>query len=104
VIRRHPDIKWLRRREDIPRMAKAQLDSLHALWPLLAPGGTLLYAVCSVFNAEGSDVVAAFLEGEPGASAVPIDAAWGEAQGPGRRLAPGGDFDGFFYACLGRRR
>jgi len=103
VIRRHPDIKWLRRAADIPRMAQTQLDLLHALWPLLAPGGTLLYAVCSVLNTEGGDVVARFLEGEPTAKAAPIDAAWGEAQPCGRRLAPGGDFDGFFYARLGKR-
>jgi 16S rRNA (cytosine967-C5)-methyltransferase len=102
VIRRHPDIKWLRRAADIPRMAQAQLDLLHALWPLLAPGGTLLYAVCSVLATEGPLVVEHFLAQEPGARARPIDAAWGEPQGPGRRLAPGGDFDGFFYARLER--
>jgi 16S rRNA (cytosine967-C5)-methyltransferase len=104
VIRRHPDIKWLRRAADIPRMAQAQLDLLHGLWPLLAPGGTMLYAVCSVLATEGVLVVERFLEQQPAARARPIDAAWGEPQGPGpglgRRLAPGGDFDGFFYARL----
>lgn len=103
VIRRHPDIKWLRRPADIPRMAQAQLDLLHALWPLLAPGGTLLYAVCSVLATEGVLVVERFLEQQPAARIRPIEAAWGEAQGPGRRLAPGGDFDGFFYARLEKR-
>ncbi len=103
VIRRHPDIKWLRRPADIPRMAQAQLDLLHALWPLLAPGGLLLYGVCSVLTAEGAGVVGRFLESEPTAKAAPIDAAWGEAQPCGRRLAPGGDFDGFFYARLRKR-
>jgi 16S rRNA (cytosine967-C5)-methyltransferase len=103
VIRRHPDIKWLRRAADVPRMAQAQLDLLHALWPLLAPGGTLLYAVCSVLATEGPRVVEHFVEQEPGARTRPIDAAWGEPQGPGRRLAPGGDFDGFFYARLEKR-
>jgi 16S rRNA (cytosine967-C5)-methyltransferase len=100
VIRRHPDIKWLRRPADIPKMAQAQLELLHALWPLLAPGGTLVYAVCSVLDQEGRDVVGRFLEREPEARAQPIDADWGEAHAPGRRLAPGGDFDGFFYARL----
>jgi 16S rRNA (cytosine967-C5)-methyltransferase len=104
VIRRHPDIKWLRRREDLPRMAQSQLDLLHALWPLLAPGGTLLYAVCSVLAIEGPRVVERFFEQQPAARARPIDAAWGEAQSPGRRLAPGGDFDGFFYARLEKTR
>ena len=100
VIRRHPDIKWLRRAADIPKLAQIQLELLHALWPLLAPGGTLVYAVCSVFDSEGRGVVERFLEREPEARAQAIDAAWGEAHAPGRRLAPGGDFDGFFYARL----
>jgi 16S rRNA (cytosine967-C5)-methyltransferase len=103
VIRRHPDIKWLRRPGDVPKMAQVQLELLHALWPLLAPGGTLVYAVCSVLSQEGRDVVERFLEREPTARAQPIDAAWGEAQPCGRRLAPGGDFDGFFYAKLKKR-
>lgn len=103
VIRRHPDIKWLRRRTDIPRMAQVQLELLHALWPLLAPGGVLVYAVCSTLAPEGVEVVNRFLERAPEARALPIDARWGEPQGPGRRIAPGGDFDGFFYARLARR-
>lgn len=100
VIRRHPDIKWLRRPGDLPRMAQTQLELLHGLWPLLAPGGALLYAVCSVLNQEGGAVIEQFLEREPGARVEPIDAGWGEAQPCGRRIAPGGDFDGFFYARL----
>ncbi|HUR40459.1 MAG TPA: 16S rRNA (cytosine(967)-C(5))-methyltransferase RsmB [Verrucomicrobiae bacterium] len=100
VIRRHPDIKFLRRRTDIARMAHVQLELLHALFPLLAPKGVLVYAVCSVLSAEGADVVQRFLEKETRARAVPIDASWGEPQGPGRRLPPGGDFDGFFYAKI----
>jgi 16S rRNA (cytosine967-C5)-methyltransferase len=103
VIRRHPDIKWLRRPADIPRMAQAQLELLQALWPLLAPDGTLVYAVCSVLDAEGRAVIERFLEREPSARSQPIDADWGEAQPCGRRLAPGGDFDGFFYARLSKR-
>jgi 16S rRNA (cytosine967-C5)-methyltransferase len=100
VIRRHPDIKWLRRPADLPKMAQTQLELLHTLWPLLAPGGTLLYGVCSVLDQEGRDVIARFLEREPEARVHAIDATWGEAHAPGRRLAPGGDFDGFFYARL----
>jgi len=103
VIRRHPDIKFLRRRADIPKMAQTQTEMLHALFPLLAPGGVLVYSVCSVLAAEGPDVVNRFLERAPQARTLPIDARWGEPQPPGRRLAPGGDFDGFFYARLGKR-
>src|SRR5690606_5084626 len=60
VIRRHPDIKWLRRHDDIPRMAAEQLRLLNGLWPLLAPGGRLVYATCSILAAEGEDVVRRF--------------------------------------------
>jgi 16S rRNA (cytosine967-C5)-methyltransferase len=100
VIRRHPDIKWLRRPADIPKMAQVQLELLHALWPLLAPGGVLAYAVCSVLAAEGDEVVRAFLDSGVAATAVRIDADWGEARAHGRRVPPGGDFDGFYFAKL----
>ena len=103
VIRRHPDIKFLRRPADIPRMAQLQFEMLHALFPLLGPGGVLVYSVCSVLAEEGADVVNRFLERLPEARALPIQADWGEPQPPGRRIAPGGDFDGFFYARVGRR-
>jgi 16S rRNA (cytosine967-C5)-methyltransferase len=102
VIRRHPDIKWLRRATDIPGMAGAQLDLLAALWPLLAPRGVLLYAVCSTLHAEGDGVVRKFLDAVPEARAERIDGSWGEATAHGRRIAPGGDFDGFYYARLRR--
>lgn len=62
VIRRHPDIKLLRRATDIEQLAGLQASILDALWPLLAPGGRLLYVTCSVFAAENDDVVGAFLE------------------------------------------
>lgn len=100
VIRRHPDIKWLRRFDDIPRMAAEQLRLLTALWPLLAPGGRLVYATCSILAAEGEDVVRSFFLAQADAKHEPIEADWGEARRFGRRLAPGADFDGFYYACL----
>jgi 16S rRNA (cytosine967-C5)-methyltransferase len=100
VIRRHPDIKWLRRHTDIAQLAAVQLRMLNALWPLLAPGGVLLYATCSILRAEGESVVKSFLKSEPGAKHVPIAADWGEACAVGRRIAPGGAFDGFYYAKL----
>jgi 16S rRNA (cytosine967-C5)-methyltransferase len=100
VIRRHPDIKWLRRDSDIPRMAELQQRLLRALWPLLAPGGVLLYATCSILRAEGEVVLREFLDTHAGAAEDKIEAAWGEPCSVGRRLAPGGSFDGFYYVKL----
>jgi 16S rRNA (cytosine967-C5)-methyltransferase len=103
VIRRHPDIKWLRRERDIAALAQAQRRLLEALWPLLAAGGVLLYATCSLLRAEGEDVVQAFLRAQTDAEVWPIEAAWGEACGAGRRIAVGMDgMDGFYYARLRR--
>lgn len=100
VIRRHPDIKWLRRESDLPRMAQQQQRLLQALWPLLRPGGRLLYATCSVFRCEGDGVIEAAFGAQ--APALPLPASAGEATRYGRRLAPGGAFDGFYYAALGK--
>ena len=101
VIRRHPDIKWLRRETDIPTMAVQQLRLLRALWPLLKPQGVLVYATCSILKAEGEDVARAFMAEQPEAVEQVIDpspyAMWGEDCGLGRRIEPGGDFDGFYY-------
>jgi 16S rRNA (cytosine967-C5)-methyltransferase len=65
IVRRHPDVRWLRRPSDVPALAEAQARLLEALWPLLAPGGRLLYATCSVFKAEGQDQIDAFLQRHP---------------------------------------
>lgn len=100
VIRRHPDIRWLRREDDFARFANRQLRLLTALWPLLAPGGVLVYATCSIVQAEGEDVVRQFLLRIPDAKHEAIDASWGEARRVGRRIAPEGAFDGFYYARL----
>ena len=100
VIRRHPDIKWLRRASDIETMAAQQQAILSALWPLLKPGGRLLYATCSILDAENSDVLAAWLPTQPDARPAAIPATWGEPSGVGRRIAPGGAWDGFYYAVL----
>ncbi len=62
IVRRHPDVRWLRRADDVAALARIQAEMLHALWPLLAPGGRLLYATCSVFHAEGRQQVDAFLQ------------------------------------------
>ncbi|ROO24629.1 16S rRNA methyltransferase [Salinisphaera orenii MK-B5] len=104
VIRRHPDIKWLRRPTDIAAAAERQGALLDALWPTLAPGGRLVYATCSILAAEGADPVAAFIARQPDAHERPIAADWGEPAAAGRRLAPGAHgFDGFYYAVLERR-
>lgn len=96
VVRRHPDIKWLRRRADIAAFAAQQLDILHALWRLLAQDGKLLYATCSVFRQENEEVVAAFLARQPDARRLPTALPEG---GSGQML-PDDQHDGFFYALL----
>lgn len=101
VIRRHPDIRLLRRHADIPALADLQRRLLVALWPLLAPGGLLVYATCSVLAAENDATIDAFLAAQPGAAATPFTASWGRATRHGRQVLPGQDgMDGFYYACL----
>lgn len=101
VIRRHPDIKWLRRVSDIAAGAARQRALLASLWPLVAPGGRLVYATCSILRAEGACVVGDFLAATADARERPIAADWGRAESAGRRIAPGDHgFDGFYYAVL----
>ncbi len=104
VIRRHPDIKRLRRDSDIPVLAATQASMLDAIWPLLAPGGRMLYATCSVLPEENQEQVRAFLERHADAHACPIDVPWGIACEPGRQLLPHrDDSDGFYYALVEKR-
>lgn len=101
VIRRHPDIKQLRKAEDIAKLAALQLRLLTTLWPTLAPGGQLVYATCSVLPEENTRVVEAFIATATDAEHIVIDADWGIAQPCGRQLLPqDGGHDGFYYACL----
>ncbi|GHC14281.1 ribosomal RNA small subunit methyltransferase B [Kushneria pakistanensis] len=101
VIRRHPDIKALRREKDIAELAALQARLLDAQWQRLAPGGRLLYATCSVLPAENAEQITAFLARTPEARALPITADWGKPSGEGRQLMPTPDgHDGFFYALL----
>jgi 16S rRNA (cytosine967-C5)-methyltransferase len=101
IIRRQPDIKWHRRATDIPAVVAVQAQLLDALWPLLKPGGRLLYATCSVLRDENERQVDAFLARTPDASALPLDERFGRASGAGRQRLPGEDgMDGFFYALL----
>ena len=101
VIRRHPDIKLLRSAQDIVTLAQQQRRLLDALWPLLAQGGILLYATCSVLMAENQHNLAQFLAAHTDAREQAIAADWGHAQSPGRQLLPGENgMDGFYYARL----
>lgn len=98
VIRRHPDIKWLRRASDIEDLALIQRKILNNIWPLLKAGGTLLYATCSVLPAENRNQVAAFLAEHTDAQLVPLHSEDTETT-PGMQLLPG-TTDGFYYAKL----
>ncbi|PIQ38291.1 MAG: 16S rRNA (cytosine(967)-C(5))-methyltransferase [Lysobacterales bacterium CG17_big_fil_post_rev_8_21_14_2_50_64_11] len=101
IIRRQPDIKWNRRASDLPALIKTQARLLKALWPLLRPGGRMLYATCSLLAAENHAQIAAFLARTADAQAVPLDARYGYVSGAGRQRLPGEDgMDGFFYALL----
>jgi 16S rRNA (cytosine967-C5)-methyltransferase len=116
IVRRHPDVPWLRRPGDVSALAAGQARLLDALWPLLAPRGRLVYATCSVFRDEGERQIEAFLQRTPGArvglmpghanglpdnqptEATPAEQG-GDAVAAPAEPAPG---DGFFYACLDR--
>lgn len=106
IVRRHPDIRWLRRETDIAQLVALQKRILNALWPLLRPGGRMLYCTCSIFQAEGSEQVQTFLAHNTDARLLPS---------PGH-LMPGSaskfsalpdnmhrDHDGFYYALLEKR-
>lgn len=98
VVRRHPDIKWLRRAADVAGFARTQARILDALWPMLAPGGKMLYCTCSVFPDENIGQVRAFLARHPDACPQPTGSAATEWQ-----LLPSDEHDGFYYALLSKR-
>jgi 16S rRNA (cytosine967-C5)-methyltransferase len=101
VIRRHPDIKVLRREDDIPRLAALQKQLLSALWPLLAPGGSLLYCTCSILPLENEQQILNFLSTHPNAREHLLQVPWGIPQAAGRQLLTGTEgLDGFYYARL----
>ncbi len=107
IVRRHPDVRWLRRAADVDALVAIQRQLLEALWPLLKPGGRLLYCTCSVFRAEGADQVQAFLERHTDAvlQASPGHLLPGTviADGEFNENVPGG-YDGFFYARIDKAR
>lgn len=109
VIRRHPDIKLLRRAEDIAQLQLLQHDILQAVWPLLAPGGLLLYATCSILKQENEQQIKVFLAERPDAVEVPISAEHRseteKIEGRiGLQILPGdSEMDGFYYALLSKQ-
>ena len=113
IVRRHPDIRWLRRSEDIAALGRIQSELLDALWPTLKPGGWLLYATCSVFRTEGEHQIDAFLQ-RRGASGAHLDgrspghllplpdngSTGANSPGSGADLGLHDVADGFYYALL----
>jgi 16S rRNA (cytosine967-C5)-methyltransferase len=107
IVRRHPDVRWLRRESDIERLAQIQARLLAVLWPLLKPGGRLLYCTCSVFHAEGEGQVQTFVAHNKEALSLPAPGHLLPQSGANANLLRDnvpGDHDGFYYALLERRR
>ncbi len=102
VVRRHPDIKLLRRASDIDKLIDLQRNILEAIWPLLKPGGKLLYSTCSIFKDENERQVERFVQNHENAKLIgPNSVQWGQQRPGGRQIFPGThNMDGFFYACL----
>ena len=100
VVRRRPDIKWLRRRADTAEFGRTQARLLDALWRVLAPGGKLLYATCSVFPEENRSQVREFLARQPEAELLPLPKLPGWSEDAQGQILPSGESDGFFYALL----
>lgn len=104
VIRRHPDIKFLRREDDIPQLAAQQLQLLNMLWPLLKPNGLLVYATCSILPQENEMVLTQFLQTHSDAQEKIITSNWGIVKTIGRQLLPQANgHDGFYYAKLQKK-
>ncbi|HEY5604134.1 MAG TPA: 16S rRNA (cytosine(967)-C(5))-methyltransferase RsmB [Gammaproteobacteria bacterium] len=101
VIRRHPDIKQLRKPSDIEQAVVIQQRILAAVWPLLNSGGMILYATCSILPEENQQQIRDFLSSYPDALHVELSGAWGMPLDYGRQVLPGQDeMDGFYYACI----
>lgn len=100
VIRRHPDIKLLRKPKDITALVALQKNILENLWGMLKPGGVLLYATCSILKSENEEQIAQFLDIHENANEIKIDLDWGINTLFGKQKLPDQEFDGFFYAKL----
>lgn len=105
VIRRHPDIKILRRPEDIDFLSETQEKLLGVAWSMLAPGGMLVYSTCSVLPIENHEQIVRFINSHPDAKENIIEKSWGRSCPRGRQTLPGEHgMDGFYYACLSKNK
>ncbi|MEN8213926.1 MAG: 16S rRNA (cytosine(967)-C(5))-methyltransferase RsmB [Pseudomonadota bacterium] len=103
VVGRHPDIKMLRKSADIDALADRQRQILDSVWPLLQPGGMLLYVTCSLLPEENQQQLERFLASQDDAVEIAIDLAAGYRQSVGWQILPGeSNMDGFYYALLGK--
>jgi 16S rRNA (cytosine967-C5)-methyltransferase len=102
VIRRHPDIKLLRRDDDIPNLVLQQKAILSALWPLLKPGGVMIYSTCSIFKDENEAQIAWFIGNHENCTVNRLNSVqWGHKRPYGRQIFPGQHgMDGFYYAKI----
>jgi 16S rRNA (cytosine967-C5)-methyltransferase len=101
VIRRHPDIKLLRRADDIKKLVETQAQMLSTLWPLLKTGGMLLYSTCSILAEENDQQIQRFIQNNNNARDQIIAADWGHGRSHGRQILPGEEhMDGFYYALI----
>ena len=103
IVRRHPDVRWLRRETDINQLGRLQKELLQAMWLLLKPGGILLYCTCSLFKAEGDGQTQTFLANNKDASLLPSPGHLMPQNGANTGVLTDnqpGDHDGFFYALL----
>jgi 16S rRNA (cytosine967-C5)-methyltransferase len=104
VIRRHPDIKYIRKPSDMDSICKTQYDILSSLWPLLKQEGKLVYVTCSVLNDENDMQIQRFISEFPDATVSRIETSWGTASEYGRQILPGQDaMDGFYYAVISKQ-
>ena len=105
VIRRHPDIKLLRRKNDLPALVETQQQILRTIWPMLKPGAKLLYATCSIFKQENEQQVEQFVQQMDDAELLEMPDHFGSPCCYGRQVLPGQDnMDGFYYCLLGKKR
>jgi 16S rRNA (cytosine967-C5)-methyltransferase len=106
IVRRHPDVRWLRRPTDIAQLAGIQAHLLKTLWPLLKPGGRLLYCTCSVFRAEGDNQIQTFVAHHTDALLMPSPGHLLPQSGVEATVFPDNlmrEHDGFYYAILEKR-
>ncbi len=100
VIARHPDIKWLRRADDIPALVQRQGEMLRQAWSWLAPGGMLLYCTCSILSEENDAVIGDFVATQPGVKVDTLNLPFGQASEYGWRVAPETPYEGFYFSRL----